>query len=410
MDFVSSARSTRFWHRYSRSSEPSPERTIAIGRVWAALGVFLLVCSDFRSSDLLRNPALVSAFAFTFYSVLVLFLLRKHRTWPDNVRFTFHCLDVFFIASMALLMHRSEAALFLLLLFVLVASAQRWGPRHVLWTAGVVVALFLVELILVLFTRAHVKFQDAAQLGPGYTSLAGFFLFATGILWQLTKTDAAERWESSARAAQRVRALVSRELHDSAIQCLYTVEYRIDKLRRNSISMPRGFSEELAQLQILVQKSGAELRQIVEEGRPPDLGPKGFVEYLSDLTAEFEQDTGIMARFVSDGHQISPPPAVAGEIVRIVQEALLNIKKHSGARNVSIEFGVAQGQWKLLIDDDGRGFDFSGRLCMLELEAEGQGPYVIRERVSTLGGELEVESVPGRGARLEIAFPKDALG
>jgi signal transduction histidine kinase len=72
--------------------------------------------------------------------------------------------------------------------------------------------------------------------------------------------------------------------------------------------------------------------------------------------------------------------------------------------------GAAQGRWKLLIDDDGQGFDFTGRLCMLELEAKDRGPYVIRERVSTLGGELEVESIPGRGARLEIAFPKDALG
>ena len=96
--------------------------------------------------------------------------------------------------------------------------------------------------------------------------------------------------------------------------------------------------------------------------------------------------------------------------MRIVEEALLNVKKHSGARNVSIELGAAQGRWKLLIDDDGQGFDFSGRLCMLDLEAKDRGPYVIRERVSTLGGELEVESIPGRGARLEIAFPKDALG
>jgi signal transduction histidine kinase len=89
---------------------------------------------------------------------------------------------------------------------------------------------------------------------------------------------------------------------------------------------------------------------------------------------------------------------------------LVNVQKHSGARNVSIGFGKSQGRWKLRIDDDGRGFDFSGRLCMLDLEAKGQGPFVIRERVSTLGGELEVESTPGRGARLEIAFPKDALG
>jgi hypothetical protein len=87
----------------------------------------------------------------------------------------------------------------------------------------------------------------------------------------------------------------------------------------------------------------------------------------------------------------------------------VNIKKHSGARNVMIRFSSVKGCRRFLIDDDGRGFDFSGRLCMLELEATRQGPVIIRERVSTLGGELVVESTPGHGARLEIALPKGDL-
>jgi signal transduction histidine kinase len=356
-----------------------------------------------------RNHALVFAIAYIAYSLLVLFLLRKHRTWPNSTRLSLHCLDVLTAASVAFLVRKSEAAIFLLLLFVLVASAQRWGPSRVLWTAGAVVVLLIAELLLVSSTP-HVNFQNAIRPGAGYVSLAGFILFAAGTLWQLTKTDAAERWESSARAAQRVRAQVSRELHNGAIQCLFTVEFRLEKLRRSSPGMSCDLSEELGELQRLVRRSEAELRELVEQGRPPDFGPKSFVEYMADLTSEFQQDTGILARFVSVDRHISPSPAVAGELVRIVQEALLNIKKHSGARNVSIELGAAQGRWKLLIDDDGQGFDFTGRLCMLELEAKDRGPYVIRERVSTLGGELEVESIPGRGARLEIAFPKDALG
>jgi signal transduction histidine kinase len=409
MDLLPSARSTRFRYWSSLNSEPSPERTIAVGRVWAAAGVLVLVCTELPSFNLHRNQGVVSAVAYIAYSLALLFLLRKHRTWPNSTCLTLHCLDVLAAASVAFLVRKSEAAIFLLLLFVLVASAQRWGPSRVLWTAGAVVVLLSAELLLITSTP-HVNFQNAIRPGAGYLSVAGFFLFAAGTLWQLTKTEASERWESSARAAQRVRAQVSRELHNGAIQCLFTVEFRLEKLRRSSPGMSCDMSEELGELQRLVRRSEAELRELVEQGRPPDLGPKSFVEYMADLTAEFQQDTGILARFVSDDRHISPSPAVAGEVVRIVQEALLNIKKHSGARNVSIELSAAQGRWKLLIDDDGQGFDFTGRLCMLELEAKDRGPYVIRERVSTLGGELEVESIPGRGARLEIAFPKDALG
>ena len=321
-----------------------------------------------------------------------------------------HCLDVVSLAIVALLVHESEAALFLLFLFVLVATAQRWGPRQVLWTAGAFAVLLGSELLLVVSTMPSANSQEAVRPGAAYVSLAGFVVFATGLLWQLTKIDATERWESSARAAQRVRAHVSSDLHDSVIQCLYALEYRLEKLRCCTPGLSPGFSEDLAQLQRLVHRSDVELRELVEQGRPLDFGPKCFVEYVADLSAEFEQETGISVRFVSDGGRISPPPVIAGELIRIVQEALVNVKKHSGARNVSIRFGAAQGRWKLLIEDDGRGFDFTGRLCMLDLEAKGQGPYVIRERVSTLGGELEVESTPGRGARLEIALPKDALG
>jgi signal transduction histidine kinase len=307
-------------------------------------------------------------------------------------------------------MRTSEAVLILLFLFLLVASSQRWGSRQVLWNAGIFAGLLFGELLLAFFMIPHAGFQEVMRPGPAYVFLAGFIIFATGLVWQMTITHAAERWESSARAAQRVRSLVSRDLHDSVVQCLYAVGYGLEKIKCSTPDASLTLSDDLARIQLLVQRSQVELRQLIMQGRLPDLGPTSFVEYVSDLTAEFEHDTGISAQFVSDGESIQLPPAVAGELVRIVQEALLNVKKHSGAQNVSIKLSAGQGRWRLLIHDDGRGFDFTGRLCMQELEAKGQGPYVIRERVSTLGGELEIESTPGSGARLEITLRKDALG
>ena len=91
-------------------------------------------------------------------------------------------------------------------------------------------------------------------------------------------------------------------------------------------------------------------------------------------------------------------------MLRIVAEALTNVRKHSRARKVFVHFASRNGQWNLLIEDDGEGFDFSGRLSHAELEATHRGPKVIRERVRSIGGELSVLSTPGRGARLEITF------
>ncbi len=75
-----------------------------------------------------------------------------------------------------------------------------------------------------------------------------------------------------------------------------------------------------------------------------------------------------------------------------------------------VRFEVQDGFWKLVIDDDGRGFDFSGRLGPGELDTARKGPVVIKERVRALGGALSIESLPGRGARLEILVPQKNHG
>ncbi len=63
------------------------------------------------------------------------------------------------------------------------------------------------------------------------------------------------------------------------------------------------------------------------------------------------------------------------------------------------------GNLQLTVEDDGKGFAFSGRLSDAELEAPGKGPAVIRERVRLVAGELTIESTPGHGARLEVRIP-----
>jgi signal transduction histidine kinase len=83
------------------------------------------------------------------------------------------------------------------------------------------------------------------------------------------------------------------------------------------------------------------------------------------------------------------------------------VRKHSGAANVILRLSLEGGAGRLVVDDDGRGFDFSGRLSQEELDAARKGPVIIKERVRAIGGELSIESAPGRGARLEITFPHE---
>jgi signal transduction histidine kinase len=85
-----------------------------------------------------------------------------------------------------------------------------------------------------------------------------------------------------------------------------------------------------------------------------------------------------------------------------VQEGLVNVRKHSQARHALVRLGSSKSLWTLSLEDDGKGFPFSGRLTLAEMDEIGKGPMIIKERVRLIGGELTVESNPGQGVRLEV--------
>ena len=133
---------------------------------------------------------------------------------------------------------------------------------------------------------------------------------------------------------------------------------------------------------------------------------KKLLGVIHDTVERFQRETGIVARFTSDLEEVDMPQPVCRELARIVQEALVNVRKHSQARQVGVRLGVSGNGWKIVIEDDGQGFPFTGRLSQQELDDLGKGPLVIKERVRLIEGELTIESNPGQGSRLEITIPQ----
>lgn len=206
------------------------------------------------------------------------------------------------------------------------------------------------------------------------------------------------------RAGAMERARVARELHDGAIQSLIAAEMQVDVLRQKMAARSEPAAEELDHIQRLLRNEVMALRELIQQMKPLDIAPRKLLEFLAVSIELFRRETGIAASFVTDLDEVSLPPRVCRELARIVQEALANVRKHSAARNAVVWFGREDGVWKLVIDDDGRGFDFIGHFSQAELDRARKGPLVIRERVRSIGGELTIESIPGRGARLEITL------
>ena len=208
------------------------------------------------------------------------------------------------------------------------------------------------------------------------------------------------------RAGAVERARFARELHDGAVQSLIAVEMQVDVLRRQSASPSVAVTEELGRIQGLLREEVLKLRELMQQMKSLEVDAKRLLRFLHDTVERFQRETGIAARFVSEATEIDMPPRLCLELARIVQVGFVNIRKHSGASHVLVRLARRDGQWRLTVEDDGRGFPFSGRFSHAELEADGKGPSVIQERVRLIEGELTIESNPGRGSRLEISIPR----
>ena len=207
------------------------------------------------------------------------------------------------------------------------------------------------------------------------------------------------------RAGALERARFARELHDGAVQSLIAVEMQVDVLRRQSVKS-ESVTEELGRIQGLLREEVLKLRELMQQMKSLDVDSRKLIGFLVDTVERFQRETGITARFSSDLEQPDMPQPVCRELTRIVQESLVNVRKHSRARAVAVRLSARNGNWTLVIEDDGCGFPFSGRLSQTELDSLGRGPLVIKERVRVIAGELTIESTPGQGSRLEISVPQ----
>ncbi len=203
------------------------------------------------------------------------------------------------------------------------------------------------------------------------------------------------------RAGALERARLIRELHDGAVQSLIGVEMQMDVLRRTySVAAP--LAVELERIQKLLREEVLKLRELMQEMKSADIDSRKLPGFLHDAVDRFQRETGIRARFVMDDQELVLPQPVCRELARITQEALVNVRKHSGAAHVLVQLLESKGTWELIIEDDGAGFPFNGRVSHKELETAPYAPAVIRERVRLIEGHLTIESRPGRGSRVEV--------
>jgi signal transduction histidine kinase len=193
------------------------------------------------------------------------------------------------------------------------------------------------------------------------------------------------------------RNRLARELHDSVTQTLFGVDLAAEAAALLVASEPDRAREQISQLQSLARDAMEQLREIVFELRPADLGADGLVPTLRKHVGVLRRVHGVDVELEVEGeHPL--PVAVEREVFRVAQEALANALRHADARTLRVRLAMPDHRVELVVADDGRGFDpLAGTTAGRHL-----GLVSMRERAEALGGSLEIESRPGEGTTVSL--------
>ncbi|HXF69835.1 MAG TPA: ATP-binding protein [Thermoflexus sp.] len=201
------------------------------------------------------------------------------------------------------------------------------------------------------------------------------------------------------QAQEEERARIARELHDEAAQWLTSLLIRQRLLIRN---LPPQMRPEVEELQKMTAAALEHLRRIAMELRPAILDDLGLVEALRWQAEEFQKQTGLPVRLEIHGRIARLSREAELALYRVSQEALTNIARHARATHAELTLNCTGEYLELIVADDGIGFDPE---AVRKSRPRSLGLIGMAERLSLVGGVLQIESAPGKGTRIRARVP-----
>jgi len=199
------------------------------------------------------------------------------------------------------------------------------------------------------------------------------------------------------------RRRIARELHDSLGQ--YLSALTLDLARVQTLQgTPPGVRAELAHLQTLAAEIDAEMDRLTLELRPPALDDLGLEDALRHYVQQWGAASDIAVEVVTRGHSERLPLGAEATAYRVMQEALTNIRRHAQARHVSVILERGADVLRLIVEDDGVGFDPEA-VARERSGGRQLGLVGMRERAALAGGTVTIESTPHNGTTIYLRIP-----
>jgi two-component system sensor histidine kinase DegS len=290
--------------------------------------------------------------------------------------------------------------------FILAVSLLGFSGIVIIW---VVAMILILPIILTLTPDAqsiftNILFMTAPMLIIGYTSLQ--------IRWRerernvITEREKEKQYYLSQilKAQDDERKRIAQELHDDTTQVLLVMAMRAKSIISDKYFEPG--SEPADQLEWIRNTAvhlSDDIRRISVELRPSILDNMEFVPALESLVDSLEENYGIETKFEILGEERELAQNFQASIIRVVQEALTNIRKHSGATKAEVRLNFDSKSILLTIADNGIGFTDKDTL-RLPMDTKKLGIIGMRERVGSIGGTFDILSEPGKGTTISISL------
>lgn len=216
---------------------------------------------------------------------------------------------------------------------------------------------------------------------------------------KVNRKNQLELWIVEMQEAERRK--IARELHDGPAQSLASMLIRLDLVMHMLPEKDHEIRHEIQNIKAIGSESITDVRSIMYDLKPYLMHEQGLHATLKDYFNEYEAKYSFFIDYVTFGQQRQYDLALEVGLLRMVQEAITNVRKHAGVNKALVKFEDNGSHLTLVIKDEGKGFDFGE----IRQKRESYGIVGMQERVKIFGGELEIFSRPGEGAQIIIKVP-----
>ncbi|WP_347350778.1 sensor histidine kinase [Intrasporangium sp.] len=241
--------------------------------------------------------------------------------------------------------------------------------------------------------------------GTAFSARDRGFLAALASLVGIALTGAQMREGAKQREVLNERARIAREMHDSLAQVLGAVHLRLRALGTNVDGVvPAHVAGEVEALADVCAEAYRDVREAILGLRAAHQhASRSLEDNLSAYLGAYSAQSGVAATLVNEvGHEVSLSPRAEVQVLRIVQEALTNVRKHARAGSVTVSIRDDGATTSVVVQDDGVGFDAGATLAA----KDGYGLGTMCERAALLGGTVDIDSTAGRGTAIRISVPE----